>query len=160
MEDNGRPYFVLTCTHRQLYFNFISPTCAGYTEWEIKVSNHRLVEQMTKMTIFLLNNMRYQVCLALDYCQHYTPWHVYATLPWKNLDTERRRWKLLLKSPIKICMSLKMRLPFITSDSLKQRSLLDSLPFNLRPIIQHLHPPPKYIHKYAFVYIKGVVFSP
>lgn len=75
------------------------------------------------------------------------------------------RWKPLQKSPIKICTSLKGRLPFITSDSLKQpiRRLVDSLPFNLRPIItyfSHLLPFSSSfnIHKYLCIHKSSDIF--
>lgn len=83
----------------------------------------------------------------------------------KGGNPARKRWKLLQKSPIKICMSLKVRPPFITSDSLKQpvRRLLDSLPFNLRPIIPYfshllLFPALFSMHKYLCVHKSSDIF--
>lgn len=84
---------------------------------------------------------------------------------WKKWKPERMRWKPRQKSPIKICMSLNARLPFITSDSLKQpiRRLADSLPFNLRPIIPYFShllpfPSPFNIHKYSCVHKSSDIF--
>lgn len=75
------------------------------------------------------------------------------------------RWKLLQKSPIKICMSLKVRLPFITSDSLKQpiRRLVDSFPFNLRPIMPYFSHLQHFsssfsIHTYLCVHKSSYIF--